>query len=739
MNVAYPATTLTATGGTGVYVNWAVTAGTLPAGLTLSTGGILSGTPSVSGTSNFTVQVTDSASATATKSFVLTISAAALSITTASPLPNGQTGVPYSQTLAATGGTPGYTWSLYSGSLPSGLTLYSSGTLSGTPAGSGTSNFTVLVADSASATATKSFALTISPATLSITTSSPLPNGQTGVPYSQTLAATGGTPGYTWWQPSGSLPTGLTLYSNGTLSGTPTGSGTSFFTVQVEDATSTTATQSFALTSPAPPIGTSSSLHVNLSFMPFSNYDDTHEASSYGFSTSCPSGAGIRTCFRTILGNMRAQGVSGVRILVTFCASDSLAFANCGAPWDQVSWNPSSGVGRTWIQNVATFFQDVRAAGIQNVTITTGYANGFSNNYLPMSQTVSPSGSCATGSCCPDTPDPVYFNPAVPYGAQSDGTPIGWTWPTSPNRDNQGWNCAPINSRFFLGWTNLFNVVNAMLGAASGVVTVNELEFGQQEIDLVDYPAQFRYIYDNSMPESAGLQAGQYVDVLSNLRSLMSANGFDPGLVTWSAQWDDSYTATLNCANIYADYSRQFDLDALAQAIGGGWIGMNDDVQANQNLLCGGTDLSSMFQVPYYNTQPNIVDAHMYPQVVGGGTTQTQIQQVAALDYGDLPHFLGLAGLQSAQVMIGETYAGTIYPGNPTLCWNFPTSAPTSNVAGFNQSALAAYSVVFRPWMQLEDPAGTCFPYGGGPGSPTSTNYQNVNYSGQGPYTPISH
>jgi hypothetical protein len=90
-----------------------------------------------------------------------------------------------------------------------------------------------------------------------------------------------------------------------------------------------------------------------------------------------------------------------------------------------------------------------------------------------------------------------------------------------------------------------------------------------------------------------------------------------------------------------------------------------------------------------------------------------------------------------------------MYPGytadNLKLCWNSPTSSPAGNVLGFNQSALANYSsVVFRPWMNLEDASGECFRYGAGPTSTytypsTLANFQNVNFNGQGPYVPSVH
>ncbi len=162
--------------------------------MTAATGAI-SGQPTAAGASNFTIQVTDSNNAKATKAFALTIDPA-LSITTSSPLPAGTVGVTYSQTLAATGGSGHYTWSVTGGALPAGLSLTAAtGAISGQPTAAGASNFTIQVTDSNNAKATKAFALTIYPA-LSITTSSPLPAGTVGVTYSQTLAATGGSGHY---------------------------------------------------------------------------------------------------------------------------------------------------------------------------------------------------------------------------------------------------------------------------------------------------------------------------------------------------------------------------------------------------------------------------------------------------------------------------------------------------------------------------------------------------------------
>jgi hypothetical protein len=106
------------------------------------------------------VQAADANSVKATKALTLTVVAPPAVSTTS--LPNGTQNVAYSATLAATGGTVPYTWSITSGSLPTGLTLTpSTGAISGTPSGTGTSSFTVQVADANSLTATKSLSLTI--------------------------------------------------------------------------------------------------------------------------------------------------------------------------------------------------------------------------------------------------------------------------------------------------------------------------------------------------------------------------------------------------------------------------------------------------------------------------------------------------------------------------------------------------------------------------------------------------
>lgn len=171
-----------------------------------------------------------------------------LTITTTA-LPDGQVGVAYNQTLAASGGVPGYAWSLNAGSnaLPAGLTLNPAGLISGTPTADGTKTITIKVTDSTGGTKTKEFTLAIQsstpppppppppPPSLTITTTV-LPPGIVGTAYNATVAATGGTGTKSWSISSGTLPAGLSLNKDtGAISGTPTTVGISTFTVQVQD------------------------------------------------------------------------------------------------------------------------------------------------------------------------------------------------------------------------------------------------------------------------------------------------------------------------------------------------------------------------------------------------------------------------------------------------------------------------------------------------------------------------
>jgi len=149
-------------GGTPPY-SWTISAGSLPPGLSLSASGAISGTASAQGTYSFTVQAADGAtptSLTTTAGLTLTVSVPPLVVTTAG-LPNAIMGASYGASLAASGGTAPYTWSISGGTVPPGLTLSSAGVINGSPSTQGSYAFTVQVVDSTSPTLTAHAVLSI--------------------------------------------------------------------------------------------------------------------------------------------------------------------------------------------------------------------------------------------------------------------------------------------------------------------------------------------------------------------------------------------------------------------------------------------------------------------------------------------------------------------------------------------------------------------------------------------------
>ncbi len=231
-------TSVTASGGVQPYTFSLATGSVLPANLTISPAGVITGTPTAPGTTTFTVQAKDSSPTPQTVTATLSITVASnLQITTTS-LQSGVVGNSYSASIAATGGVPSYTFSLASGSvLPANLTISAAGVITGTPTATGTTTFTVQLQDSADPAQTTSAVLSITVTSgLSITTTS-LVNGVQGAPYSASVSASGGVPSYTFSLASGSvLPANLTINAAGAITGTPTAPGTTTFTVQATDA-----------------------------------------------------------------------------------------------------------------------------------------------------------------------------------------------------------------------------------------------------------------------------------------------------------------------------------------------------------------------------------------------------------------------------------------------------------------------------------------------------------------------
>ncbi|WP_169055411.1 putative Ig domain-containing protein [Rhizobium sp. P44RR-XXIV] len=237
--------TVTATGGTSPY-RYAVTAGSLPAGLTLSSStGEISGTPTGGGTYNFVITATDATTGTGAPfsgsiAYALMVGAPMMSITPSST-PTLTAGTAFSEPFTASGGTAPYSYSLSAGAFPPGLTLAADGTLSGTPTVAGVFSFIVRATDSSTGTgapyttASTVHTVTVNAPMLALGPAT-LPGGAVATAYSETVTASGGNMPYNYAVTAGALPNGLTLNSStGAISGTPTAGGTFNFTVTATD------------------------------------------------------------------------------------------------------------------------------------------------------------------------------------------------------------------------------------------------------------------------------------------------------------------------------------------------------------------------------------------------------------------------------------------------------------------------------------------------------------------------
>src|ERR1017187_6785291 len=305
--------TLTASGGAGGPYTFTATG--LPAGLSISTSGTISGTPTVSGTFPYTVTITDVNGNKGSISCSVTVNPPPQ--LTCSATNSGEVGVPFnSGPITVTGGTSPYTFSIGSGTLPAGLTLNTStGAVTGTPTAAGT--FTIKVTDANGVVGTGTCAITIvgpPQVTCSATNS-----GEVGVPFnSGPITVTGGTSPYTFSIGSGTLPAGLTLNtSTGAVTGTPTASGT--FTIKVTDANGVVGTGTCAITIVGGPQVTCSATNTGEVGVPFNSgpITVTGGTSPYTFSIgsgSLPPGLTLNTSTGAVTGTPTAAGTFTIKV-----------------------------------------------------------------------------------------------------------------------------------------------------------------------------------------------------------------------------------------------------------------------------------------------------------------------------------------------------------------------------------------------------------------------------------------
>ncbi len=166
-------------------IAYSLTSGSLPAGLSLSSTGLISGTPTTAGISSFQIQATDSCPSgaqSAQNTFTITVNpqpCTSLSLTSPTSLTSGTSGQAYTYQLQTSGGQSPIAYSLTSGSLPAGLSLSSTGLISGTPTAAGNSSFQIQATDSCPSGAQSvqnTFTITVNPQPSGTVSVTPIPS-----------------------------------------------------------------------------------------------------------------------------------------------------------------------------------------------------------------------------------------------------------------------------------------------------------------------------------------------------------------------------------------------------------------------------------------------------------------------------------------------------------------------------------------------------------------------------------
>ena len=236
--------TLVASGGRAPYRFSLDPTSALPLGMALASDGVLSGTPSNPGIYNFSFSVWDADQVRGALVMVLEVQQTGLLITP-DLLPYATLGTPYTVTSAAQGGSAPYRFALDSGSLPRGLQLDPSGTLSGNLVEAGLFPFRIKATDKSGASGLRDYQLRVPPLA---TIPDPLSTTTVGVPWGVSFGGSGATPPYRYTLAAGALPPGITVIGQNGLSGTPTSAGTFHFTIQVTDVNGATGTADYPLT-----------------------------------------------------------------------------------------------------------------------------------------------------------------------------------------------------------------------------------------------------------------------------------------------------------------------------------------------------------------------------------------------------------------------------------------------------------------------------------------------------------
>jgi len=471
----------------------------------------------------------------------------------------------------------------------------------------------------------------------------------------------------------------------------------------------------------------------------------------------------VRQCYQNALNFYAQNGVTGLRLQFAFCggagstplsavgSNGNLLWPPCGSSSQgTIQFDPTG----AWSRQLGEFFADILGSGITNITPTPAFSGfGGDNPVLgwPNGVTYTPTSLGDEFGGCSDQPAQVQWWPALPFPLKVNFKPDGTFDSAYPylQGTNDSYNCAPANNQNFVGWGNIYSVIDHLIYAAAAAgLNIEEFDVSN-EIELDSFTVLARLIVDNTHNDEG---------VLQHIAQAMYSRGFydtpfnpytDPTApypldrVTFSVMDAGVTSNGKDCLSVFNDSARVLPLSNLVAALGGGFFGEATGTTSldGTNLSCGGSqgnplDLPGNMiqaQLPEGYPLPTIVDMHtghcLRDAQNLGNCKVPQSEADAALEMqpvfdganrliqsfcpgqsrGNSPQMCNALYMQGELPIFqlapdpNESTNGTL---NPTNCEGNPIAVPGGVVQGLNASGLHGRAlpsgnpgVVFRPWL----------------------------------------